>query len=135
MKLLDDFMEASAKLADQAAKVAGEAIEQSKILAGEAVDIGKRKVNILALENDLAKAQKQLGALYYVMRKTGEHNEELITQYYNDVAKIEDELEKLKAEDRAYPEEKSEGEDCAEESCEEGCDENCDEDGSCDTQC
>ena len=117
MKILEDFIEASAKIADQAAKVAGEAFEQSKVLAGEAVDMGKRKMNILALENDLAKAQRQLGALYYVMRKTGEENEDLMTQYYEDVVRINDQLEKLKAEDRS----------AAEDVCEEECSDVCDE--------
>lgn len=98
MKLFDDFLEASSKIADQAVKVAGEAFEQSKSLAEEAVDKGKKKVNQLALENDLAKAQRQLGALVYVMHKTGEQNDELLAQYIDDVAKIESELENLKSE-------------------------------------
>lgn len=98
MKLFEDLMEASAKLADHAVKVAGEAIETSKVMAGEAMDKGKKKVNELSLETDLSKAQKQLGALYYVMRKTGEFNEELLTQYFNDVAEIEEKLEAVKLE-------------------------------------
>lgn len=127
MKILEDFIEASAKIADQAAKVAGEAFEQSKVLAGEAVDMGKRKMNILALENDLAKAQRQLGALYYVMRKTGEENEELMTQYYEDVVRINDRLEKLKAEDRSAEEGVCEEEcgDCCDEAPREECGEIC----------
>ena len=127
MKILEDFIEASAKIADQAAKVAGEAFEQSKVLAGEAVDMGKRKMNILALENDLAKAQRQLGALYYVMRKTGEENEELMTQYYEDVVRINDQLEKLKAEDRSAEEGVCEEEcgDCCDEASREECGEIC----------
>lgn len=99
MKLFEDFLEASAKLADQAVKVAGEAFEQSKAFAGEAMDKGKKKVNQLALESDLAKAERQLGALMYVMHKTGEHNPELLEQYLADVEKIDKELERLKAED------------------------------------
>lgn len=98
MKLFEDLMEASAKLADHAVKVAGDAIETSKVIASEAMDKGKKKVNELSLETDLSKAQKQLGALYYVMRKTGEFNEELLTQYFNDVAEIEEKLEALKQE-------------------------------------
>ena len=127
MKILEDFIEASAKIADQAAKVAGEAFEQSKVLAGEAVDMGKRKMNILALENDLAKAQRQLGALYYVMRKTGEENEDLMTQYYEDVVRINDQLEKLKAEDRSAGEDVCEEEygDVCEEAPREECGEIC----------
>ncbi len=107
MKLFEDLMEASAKLADHAVKVAGEAIETSKLVAGEAVDKGKKKVNELSLETELSKAQKQLGALYYVMRKTGEFNEELLTQYFNDVAKIEEKLEAIKLENLNNPDDYS----------------------------
>ena len=99
MKLFEDLMEASAKFADKAAKVATEAFEQTKVVAGEAMDKGKKKVNELELKNDLSKAQKQLGELYYVMRKTGEMNEELLTQYFNNVAEIEAKLEKLGTEE------------------------------------
>lgn len=99
MKLFEDLMEASAKFADKATKVASEAFEQTKVVAGEAMDKGKKKVNELELKNDLSKAQKQLGELYYVMRKTGEMNEELLTQYYNNVADIEAKLEALKLEE------------------------------------
>lgn len=98
MKLFEDLMDASAKLADKAAKVASEAFEQTKVVAEEAMDKGKKKVNELELKNDLSKAQKQLGELYYVLRKTGESNDELLTQYFNAVAEIEAKLEALKAE-------------------------------------
>ncbi len=99
MKLFEDLMEASAKLADKATKVASEALEQTKVVAGEAMDKGKKKVNELELKNDLSKAQKQLGELYYVLRKTGEENEALLTQYYNNVAEIEAKLEQLMREE------------------------------------
>lgn len=99
MKLFEDLMDKSAKLADKAAKVASEAFEQTKVVAGEAMDKGKKKVNELELKNDLSKAQKQLGELYYVLRKTGESNDELLTQYFNAVAEIEAKLEALKLEE------------------------------------
>ena len=91
--------EASAKFADKATKVATEAFEQTKVVAGEAMDKGKKKMNELELKNELSKAHKQLGELYYVLRKTGETNEELLTQYYNNVAEIEAKLEALKLEE------------------------------------
>ena len=99
MKLFEDLMEASAKFADKATKVATEAFEQTKVVAGEAMDKGKKKMNELELKNELSKAHKQLGVLYYVLRKTGETNEELLTQYYNNVAEIEAKLEALKLEE------------------------------------
>ena len=99
MKLFEDLMEASAKFADKATKVPTEAFEQTKVVAGEAMDKGKKKVNELELKNEMSKAQKQLGELYYVMRKTGEMNEELLTQYFNNVAAIEAKLEALETEE------------------------------------
>ena len=99
MKLFEDLMEASAKFADKATKVATEAFEQTKVVAGEAMDKCKKKMNELELKNELSKAHKQLGELYYVLRKTGETNEELLTQYYNNVAEIEAKLEALKLEE------------------------------------
>ena len=80
MKLFEDILEASAKF-----------------VAGEAMDKGKKKVNELELKNEMSKAYKQLGELYYVMRKTGEMNEELLTQYYNNIADIELKLAALEA--------------------------------------
>ena len=99
MKLFEELMEASAKFADKASKVASEAFEQTKVVAGEAMDKGKKKVNELELKGDLSKAYKQLGELYYVLRKTGETNEALLTQYYNNIAEIEAKLEELLKED------------------------------------
>ena len=95
MKLFEDLMEASAKFADKATKVASEAFEQTKVVAGEAMDKGKKKVNELELKGELSKAYKQLGELYYVMRKTGETNEALMTQYYNNVTEIQAKLDAL----------------------------------------
>lgn len=99
MKLFEDLLEKSAKLADQATKVAGEVFEQSKAAAGEAMDKGKKKMEELGLEADLSKAQKQLGALVYVMHKTGEKNDELLEQYISEIAAIEEKLEALRAEE------------------------------------
>lgn len=127
MKILEDFVEASMKLADQAAKVAGEAFETSKVIANEAMDKGKKKVNLLSLESELAKAERQLGSLYYVMRKTGEVNEELLTQYYNDVAELNEKLDAARAEENSVSEAETECEETtveeiplisAEETCE-----------------
>lgn len=102
MKILEDFIETSAKVADQVAKV-----------AGEYIDKGKDKISVLSLENDLSKAQRQLGALVYVLRKTGEENEELLSQYVDDVAKIEMQIASFKAEEEKGQETKnSSNEDC-----------------------
>lgn len=91
MKLFEDFIETSAKVADQVAKV-----------AGEYIDKGKDKISVLSLENELAKAQRQLGALVYVLKKTGEENEELLNQYIDDVAKLEFQIASFKAESETH---------------------------------
>lgn len=108
MKLFDELLEKSAKLADQAAKVAGEAFEQSKVVAGEAMDKGKKKMEELSLEGELSKAQKQLGSLVYIMHKTGEENPELLQQYFAEIEAIEEKLANLKS---AKPAETEEAED------------------------
>ena len=98
-KLADQGMKVATESFEQAKSVAGGAFEQAKNAAGEAYDKAQKKAQRLALENDLGKAQKQLGALYYLMRKTGEENEELLTRYYEEVAQIEEKLEMLQAEE------------------------------------
>ena len=90
MGLFDNLLENSAKVADKVAKV-----------TGEYIDKGKEKINELSLENELSKAQKQLGALVYALHKNGESNNELVEQYIEEIAKIEAQLEKVRAEDEA----------------------------------
>ena len=87
MKFFEDLMESSAKVADKVAKV-----------TGEYIDKGKEKINELSLENELGKAQKQLGALVYALHKSGETNDELVNQYIEDIAKIEAQLEEMRKE-------------------------------------
>ena len=87
MGLFDNILESSAKVADKVAKV-----------TGEYIDKGKDKLNELSLENELSKAQKQLGALVYALHKNGENNEELVNQYIEEIAKIEAQLEAARAE-------------------------------------
>lgn len=87
MKFFEELMESSAKVADKVAKV-----------TGEYIDKGKDKLNELSLENELGKAQKQLGALVYALYKSGEENDELVKQYIEDIAKIEEQLEEARKE-------------------------------------
>lgn len=87
MSLFENLLENSAKVADKVAKV-----------TGEYIDKGKDKINELSLENDLSKAQKQLGALVYALHKSGESNDELVNQYIEEIAKIEKQLEEVRAE-------------------------------------
>ena len=87
MGLFDNLLENSAKMADKVVKV-----------TGEYIDKGKEKINELSLENELSKAQKQLGALVYALHKTGESNNELVNQYIEEIAKIEKQLEEVRNE-------------------------------------
>ena len=87
MGLFDNLLENSAKMADKVVKV-----------TGEYIDKGKEKINELSLENELSKAQKQLGALVYALHKTGESNDELVNQYIEEIAKIEKQLEEVRNE-------------------------------------
>lgn len=94
MGLFDNLLESSAKVADKVAKV-----------TGEYIDKGKEKINEISLENELGKAQKQLGALVYALHKSGESNDELVKQYIEDIAKIEAQLEEARKEDEEIPSE------------------------------
>lgn len=80
----DKLKESAATLADGAAKVAGDLAQK-----------GKKQVDQIALENKLAKAQRQLGALVYSLHKNGETNQELVNQYIQAVADVEAELASL----------------------------------------
>lgn len=60
--------------------------------AGELVDKGKDKLDKVSLENQLAKAQRQLGALVYSLHKSGETNEELVNHYISMIADVEAKL-------------------------------------------
>lgn len=87
MNIFDNLLESSAKVADKVAKV-----------TSECIDKGKDKINELSLENDLSKAQKQLGALVYALHKSGQSNDELVKQYIEDIEKIEKQLEEARKE-------------------------------------
>ena len=87
MKLFENVLETSARVADKVAKVTGEYIEK-----------GKDKITEISLENDLSKAYKQLGALVYAMHKSGEKNDELYAMYIDEIAEIESKLEEAREE-------------------------------------
>ena len=80
----DKLKESAATFADGAVKVTGDLVQK-----------GKKQVDQLSLENKLAKAQRQLGALVYSLRKNGETNDELVEKYVQVVAEVEAELAAL----------------------------------------
>ncbi len=58
---------------------------------------GKQKLDILALESELSKAQKQLGALVYSLYKTEQEDSELTKQYIDTIDDINEKIERAKA--------------------------------------
>lgn len=70
------------RLADSATQVGTELYQK-----------GKEKVDLITLENKLAKAQRQLGALVYSLHKNGEENAPLVARYIDAIATIETKIE------------------------------------------
>lgn len=63
MTTFDKLKGAAATLADAAVKTTGDLAQK-----------GKKQMDLLALENKLSRAQRQLGALVYALHKNGEEN-------------------------------------------------------------
>ena len=78
-------MNALDRLADVAA-VCADAVLQT---TGELVQKGKQQTQLLKLEHQLSRAQRQLGALVYTLRKTGTENEALVARYIDAIAGLE----------------------------------------------
>lgn len=78
---IDRILETAGRVADTAVKATAELVEK-----------GKDKVDQSVLQNRLAKAQRQLGELVYILRKTGETNEPMITHYMDQIERIKKEL-------------------------------------------
>ena len=79
-------------------KTGGELAQAAKDTAADLAQRGKRQLDLTAAQNRLAKAQRQLGALVYSLVRTGEENQPLIDKYVDAIAKIEAEIETLRAE-------------------------------------
>lgn len=78
MTEFDKFVEVGKNLATRAMNT-----------AGELVDKGKAQIDRAALENQLAKSQRQLGALVYSLKKSGETNDQLLEHYIDVIADVE----------------------------------------------
>ncbi|WP_243165999.1 zinc ribbon domain-containing protein [Anaerofilum hominis] len=83
---LDQFM-------DAAREVANKAVDTAENLAAR----GRDKLDRMSLENELAKAQRQLGALVYSLRKSGEENPGLVDHYIEIIAGVEEKLNEHEA--------------------------------------
>ena len=73
------------QLRNTASEVAGKMVDAT----GELVEKGKKQVDILSLENQLAKAQRQLGALVYTMNRSGAENPALMQRYMEEIDSIQ----------------------------------------------
>ena len=75
MTTFDKLKGAAATLADAAVKTTGDLAQK-----------GKKQMDLLALENKLSRAQRQLGALVYALHKNGEENTALVERYIETIA-------------------------------------------------
>lgn len=82
---------------DQLMEAAGEAAGKAAQAAENLAVRGKEKIDHMALENELSKAQRQLGALVYSLKKSGEENPDLIDQYVEVIADVERRLSENEA--------------------------------------
>lgn len=86
--ILDDILKTGAKVVDTTAKAASDIAKK-----------GKAKATVISLQNDLAKAQRQLGAYVYTSRKNGVEDHDQLMQYIGRIADIEVQLNYYKAEE------------------------------------
>ena len=82
-------MKALNRLADIAA-VCTDAVLQT---TGELANKGRRQAELLRLEHRLSRAQRQLGALVYALRKNNAQNEALVERYVEAIGALERQLE------------------------------------------
>ncbi len=80
-----------------------EFIEESKRIFNTLTDkvsgyasAGKQKLDVMSLEAELSKAQRQLGALVYSLKKTNQEDEALTKQYMDTIDDIYDKIEHAK---------------------------------------
>ena len=81
------------KLKQTGAQVADSAVRT----AGTLYEKGKKEARLMALDAKLGRAQRELGALVYSLRRTGEENEAFIEGLCEDIAAIEAKIAGLRA--------------------------------------
>ena len=87
----------SNKTLDQITDVMRDAANKAADVASNLATKGKEKIDRMSLENELAKAQRQLGALVYSLKKSGEENPELVDHYIDVIAGVEAKLNENEA--------------------------------------
>ena len=72
-------------------------VDIAKKTAIDLADKGKNQLEIINLQTQLSKAQRQLGALVYSLHTTGEENQPLVDKYIQNIADIEAAIADVKA--------------------------------------
>ena len=81
---LDKLMDAAGRVADKAARATSTVVERSK-----------DKMELYTLQQKLSKSQKQLGALVYMLHKTGQENAPMIEHYIAEMDDLKAQIEFL----------------------------------------
>ncbi|MDL2252853.1 zinc ribbon domain-containing protein [Ruminococcaceae bacterium OttesenSCG-928-I18] len=81
---LDRIMDVAGRVADKAARATSTVVER-----------GKDKMELYTLQQKLSKAQKQLGALVYMLHKTGQENQPMVEHYINEIDELKAQIEFL----------------------------------------
>lgn len=79
------------RLADMCAVTADKCAKATSSIVAE----GKKKMDVIALNKHIAKAQRQLGALVYSLHKSGEKNTLLVKRHLDNIDELCTELKKL----------------------------------------
>ena len=69
--------------------------DKLKGAAATLADAAVKTTGVLALENKLSRAQRQLGALVYALHKNGEENTALVERYIETIAAVEKDIAAL----------------------------------------
>ena len=72
-------------------------VDTARKAAMDIADKGKNQLDLAGQQNQLAKAERQLGALVYSLHKNGEDNQPLVDKYLDAIAEVEAAIETLKA--------------------------------------
>lgn len=89
---IDKLFDAAGRAADSAAK-----------LTSDLVNKGKDQVELYTLQNRLSKAQKQLGALIYMLHKTEQENEPMVKHYIEEIDRIKEQMAALEKDEPPKP--------------------------------
>ncbi len=81
---LDKLVDTAGRMADKAAKATTSVVERSR-----------DKLEVYQLQQRLSKAQKQLGALVYMLHKTGQENLPMVEHYISEIDELKAQIDFL----------------------------------------